>query len=295
MSGPKAWVIWSIHGKKRCGSRSPARSEMLVIDGIVDMVVMMMVMVVVMVMIVVVIVMVVVVSLEEIRVEGEDAVEIEGTAVEDLVDRNGAALGPVDHRMRVDRADAPLDFGELVRRDEVGLVEEDHVGEADLLLGLGRVTEALDQVLGVGDRDHRVELRPRLHLVVHEEGLGDRRRVGEAGGLDEDAIEPAGTLHQPLDDADQVAAHRAADAAIVHFVDLLVGFDDEVVVDADLAEFVDHHGIALAVVLREDAIEERGLAGAEIAGEHRDGDLGGCHGNSAAARPPISAWEWRRI
>ena len=85
-------------------------------------------------------------------------------------------------------------------------------------------------------------------------------------------VEPALALHQALDDADQVAAHRAADAAVVHLVDLLVGLDDEVVVDADLAELVDDDGVALAVVLGEDAVEERGLAGAEIAGEHGDGD-----------------------
>jgi hypothetical protein len=54
-------------------------------------------------------------------------------------------------------------------------------------------------------------------------------------------------------------------------------FDDEVVVDADLAELVDDDGVALAVVLREDAVEQRGLAGAEIAGEHGDGDLGCTH------------------
>ena len=165
-----------------------------------------------------------------------------------------------------------------VGRDEVGLVEEDDVGEADLLLRLGRVGEAERQVLGVGDGDHRVELGLGLDLVVHEEGLGDGRGVGEAGGLDQDAVEAARPLHQALDDADQVAAHRAADAAVVHLVDLLVGFDDEVVVDADLAELVDHDGVALAVVLAEDAVEERRLAGAEIAGEHRDGDLRFRHG-----------------
>ena len=85
-------------------------------------------------------------------------------------------------------------------------------------------------------------------------------------------IEAAGAAHQAFDDADQVAAHGAADAAIVHLVDFFVGFDDQVVVDADLAELVDDDGIFLAVVLGEDAVEQRRLAGAEIAGEHGDGN-----------------------
>jgi hypothetical protein len=55
-------------------------------------------------------------------------------------------------------------------------------------------------------------------------------------------------------------------------------FDHEVVVDADLAELVDDHGVALAVRLGEDAVEERGLAGTEIAGEDGDGDLVGHRG-----------------
>src|SRR5207247_5323927 len=51
--------------------------------------------------------------------------------------------------------------------------------------------------------------------------------------------------------------------------------DDEIVVDADLAEFVDDDGVLLPVRLRQDTVEQRGLAGAEIAGEHGDGDLVG--------------------
>ena len=170
-----------------------------------------------------------------------------------------------------------LDRGKLVGADQIGLVEQDHVGEADLLLRLRAVGQALGQVLGIGDGHHRVELGPGAHVVVHEEGLRHRHRVGEPRGLDQDAVEAARPLHQPLDHADQVAAHRAADAAVVHLEDLLVAFDDEVVVDADLAELVDDDGVFLAVVLGEDAVQERRLAGAEIAGEHRDGDLGFGH------------------
>ena len=69
--------------------------------------------------------------------------------------------------------------------------------------------------------------------------------------------------------------HGAADAAVVHLEYFFVGADDEIVVDADLAEFVDDDGVLLPVRLRQNAVEQRGLAGAEIAGEHGDGDLVG--------------------
>ncbi len=172
----------------------------------------------------------------------------------------------------VDGAHGLLDLRELFRRDEIGLVEQHDVGEGDLVLGLAAVLQAQRQVLGIDEGDDRVEFGLGADVVVHEEGLGDGNRVGEAGGLDDDAVEAAGAAHQALDDADQVAAHRAADAAVVHLVDFFVGLDDEVVVDADLAELVDDDGIFLAVVLGEDAVQQRRLAGAEIAGEHGDGD-----------------------
>ena len=114
--------------------------------------------------------------------------------------------------------------------------------------------------------------------LVHEEGLRHRRGVGEAGGFDDDGVELAFSSHEPVDDAHQVAAHGAADAAVVHLEDFLVGVDHQLVVDADLAEFVDDDGVFLAVRLGQDAVEQRGLAGAEIAGEHGDGDFGGGSG-----------------
>ena len=58
-------------------------------------------------------------------------------------------------------------------------------------------------------------------------------------------------------------------AEVAHLIGL-VNTDNQVVVDADFAELVDDHGIFLAVRLGQDAIEQSGLAGAEIAGEHRD-------------------------
>src|SRR5207247_1725462 len=84
-----------------------------------------------------------------------------------------------------------------------------------------------------------------------------RRRRRERGGLDDDGVELALPFHQAAEDAHEIAAHGAADAAVVHLEHFFIGADDEVVVDADLAELVDDHGITLAVILRQDAIEQR--------------------------------------
>src|SRR5262249_36263366 len=82
---------------------------------------------------------------------------------------------------------------------------------------------------------------------------------------------------QAADDAAALAARGAADAVFVQTDHFLLGADDELVVDADLAELVDDDGVLLPVRLGQDAIEQRGLAGAEIAGEHRDGNFFGHH------------------
>ena len=207
-------------------------------------------------------------GVEEFRLDLEDAVQIERTALQHVRKLDLAALGAMQLCVRIDAADARLDFGQLRLGDEVGLVQHDDVGKGDLVLGLGRVLEAVAQPFGVSHRHDRIESRVLLHVLVDEKSLRHRRRVGQPRGLDDDGVELALALHQAVENANEVAAHGAADAAIVHLEHFLVGADDEVVVDADLAEFVDDDGVFLAVVFRQDAVEQRGLAGAEIARQH---------------------------
>ena len=215
------------------------------------------------------------VGVQKLRLDIEDAVEIEGVAAQNLIERDLRPLGAMQLGVGIDAADAGLDLAQLGIGDQIGLVEQDHVGKGDLVLGLGRILETVLEPFGVGHRDHRVEPGLAADILVDEEGLRHRRGVGEARGLDDDGVELALAPHQPIDDADQVAAHGAADAAVVHLEHFFVGADDQLVVDADLAELVDDHGVFLAVRLGQDAVEQRGLAGAEIAGEHGDGDFFG--------------------
>ena len=135
-------------------------------------------------------------------------------------------------------------------------------------LASGASLEPVAQPFGIGYGYHRIEPRVLLHVLVDKERLRHRRRIGKARGLDDDGVEFAFSFHQSFEDAHQIAAHGAADAAVIHFEDFFVGADDQIIVDADLAEFVDDHGVFLAVVLRQDAVEQRGFAGAEIARQH---------------------------
>ncbi len=236
--------------------------------------------------------------LEEVRIVFQRALQVEGTLVQHAGKIDAGAFGLVDAGGGVDGAHDVFDAGKLFLGDEVALVDDDDIGKGDLVFGFAAVLQAQRQVLGIDQCDDGIELGLGADIVIHEEGLGNGDRIGKAGGFDNDAIETARTAHQAFHDADEVTAHRAADAAIVHLVDFLVGFHDQVVVDADFAELVDDDRIFLAVVLGQDAIEQGGLAGTQIAGQHGDGNglcssSGVCFGHCFGHGKPRYAAECR--
>ena len=146
-------------------------------------------------------------------------------------------------------------------------------------LGLG--------VHGIHDRDDRIERVIRRDVVVDEKRLRDRCRIGQPGGLDDDAVEGLGpglsALPQLAEDAHQVAANGAADAAVVHLDDLFVRVGDkQLVVDPRLAELVLDDGDALVVALAQNTVEQGRFSGTQKAGQDR-------HRNLATQRD-----EWRR-
>ncbi|MCY1550091.1 hypothetical protein D9M68_863100 [compost metagenome] len=137
------------------------------------------------------------------------------------------------------------------------------------------------RMLGVDQRDDRIQQVGLADLFIDEEGLSHGRGVGQPGGLDDHAVEARAavlaTRRQLAEDAHQIAAHGAADAAVVHLDDLLALFlHQQFVVDAGFAELVFDHCNLVAVLLLQDAVQQRGLAAAEEAGE--DGDGNEAHG-----------------
>src|SRR5579864_6649090 len=215
-----------------------------VMMGMMVVVVVVMIMAVLVIMVVIMAMrMTVAVAFQKRRLDVEDAVEIEGVAVQNFVERNLGTLRLVQAGIGIDAADTRLDVAQLFGRDQIGLVDEDDVGKGDLVLGLGGVLEPVVEPLGIGDGDHGVELGAPPDVLIDEEGLRHRRRIGQPRGLDDDGVELARAPHEGVEDAHQVAEQDAADAAVVHLEHFLVGADHEVVVDADLAEFVDDDGV----------------------------------------------------
>jgi hypothetical protein len=111
---------------------------------------------------------------------------------------------------------------------------------------------------------------------VRHRGLQHRSRVGEAGGLqdhpakhDSSIVEIAQQRFQRLD---QIAAQRAAETTALQQHDVVADRFDQEMIEPGLAELVDDHGGLGQRRVVDQAVEQRGLAGAEKAGQHGEGN-----------------------
>ena len=205
--------------------------------------------------------------LEEGGTTLEHLVQVEGTEVEYRVDGDIRLLAAHDSRHSVHVSKPSFETVERLAVDEVRLVQNEDVRERDLLGALVASPQLLLDVGCIDERDDPVKRELRANLVVHEEGLSDRTGIGEPCGLHQHIVELVAALHEVAEHANQVSAHRAADAAVRHLEDLFVSVDDERLIDADLSVLVLDHGNALAVLLTQDPVEQGRLARAEEAGE----------------------------
>ena len=167
---------------------------------------------------------------------------------------------------------------EFLGRREVGLVEDDEIGKGYLLAGLGGAFELPGHMSGVNDSDHALEHELGTDARVGVEAFRHRRRLCEAGCLDDDGVELRAKLGKLKETAQQVPANRAADAAVVHLNHFLIGRDQKVMIDADFTKFVDDDGDAAPVVRCQQPIQERCFPGAQKSGD--DNDRSFLRGNS---------------
>ena len=215
-------------------------------------------------------VVVMVTGLEEMRIHFHGAIEVEATDIHDLGDVDVRPGRAVDDGKRVHVADPIFKANKIGLAHKIAFIEKEDVRKSDLLGGFVILVDVLQDVLRIHEGHHAVDVEFFLDLLVHEERLHDWTWVGEAGGLDEDVVKFILPLHEVAEDANEVAANRAADAPVVHFKKLLVGIDDQLVVDAHLTEFILDDGNFEPVLLSENAVQQRGFSSPEEAGENRD-------------------------
>ena len=202
------------------------------------------------------------------RVHLERAREVESLDVEHLRDVGPTWSSAGSARTRAPQPPRRAREARLVL-DEVALVEDEPVGERDLLdrlvldaLGLLLVEVLLD-VLGVDQRDDAVEPR-KLSCTLSSTKKVCATGAGSAMPV-VSMMMPSSLACRRLDRAwracehdDEVLAHRAADAPVHHLDDLLRlvllhVLLEQRVVDADLAEFILNDGHSSSCVARQSA------------------------------------------
>ena len=218
-------------------------------------------------------------DLQEIRIDIELGIEVETPQIEHL---GQAHLSKVHHLVRcagIHVLEPVLQRVQCRSVHQIRLADENLVGKTHLPARFLAVVELGGRMLGIHQGEDGVQEVGLGNLVVHEKGLRHRSGIGQAGRLDDHPVEHqlalATLLGQLLQGGTQILADGAADAAIAHLDDLLLGVrHQDVVVDVLLTELVFDHGNLQAMGLGQHALEQRGLARAQKAGEDGDRDEG---------------------
>src|SRR5205807_1257181 len=106
--------------------------------------------------------------------------------------------------------------------------------------------------------------------LQHGCGIGEPRRLQNDAAKDRAAV--VEVAQQLFERVDEVAAQGAAQATALQQYDAVADRFDQQMVEADFAEFVDDHRGFGERRVAEQAVEQGGLASAEEAGEHRQGN-----------------------
>jgi hypothetical protein len=110
-------------------------------------------------------------------------------------------------------------------------------------------------------------LKLALDSFIDKERLHHRGWIGQAGSLDHEGIELGPVLEELEQAPQQVAANGAADTTVAHFNDFLFRGNQQMMIDANLAEFVDDDRNTTAVLSGQNTIQEGCFACAEKPGQ----------------------------
>ena len=124
--------------------------------------------------------------------------------------------------------------------------EQQAVGHRCLLQRLGVCADLRQSVRGRNGRHHPIATKALGDKRVFVDAENNRGRIGQTGGFDDHAGErrnfaPQAAHEQIFQRPQQIAAHRAANAAGAEQNQCVVDLLDQQVVDADFTELVDQH------------------------------------------------------
>ena len=185
-----------------------------------------------------------------------------------------AVTGAQDAGVGFDLLEMALQGREPLLADQIALVQQQDVAVHHLGPGHFALVNRVTEVFSIDQGDDRIK-PGGIAQVTSEEGHGHRQGIGQAGGFDHQVVHRLGPLQDPIHRFEQLAIDRAANTAVAQLHHVFAGGDDQVVVDADFAEFIHQYGGFKPLLVTEDVVQQGGFAGPQKAGDdrHRQGAL----------------------
>jgi hypothetical protein len=182
--------------------------------------------------------------------------------------------------------DPPFHRRCTVDTGQVDLVQDDEVGESDLLeLQLDQIGVVIaEDLVRVDDAGDAVE-SDSVAIRRVDEGHVDARRVGDPARFQDDVLDRLVAVDQRRDRLDEIVADLTAHTPVRQRHHPVLDIDDEFGVDVDRPEVVHEDPDREPVITGEDVIDQRRLPGPEEAGQDRQRDR-----QSLCSRASIKAW-----
>ena len=138
-------------------------------------------------------------------------------------------------------------------------------------------------MLGIHQRQNRIKQKALGNFIVHEKRLRYRPRIGQASGFNYHPVKVqlplALLLCQSLKRGAQIFANGAANTAIAHLNNLLIGIRHQnVAVNILLTKLIFNDGNFLSVSFRQHALKQGGFTGTQKPSQ--DGCRNQSHGNT---------------
>jgi hypothetical protein len=158
--------------------------------------------------------------------------------------------------------------------DQIGFGDQQPVCQRHLFHRLILTIELMNCVDRIDCRHDGIEPQEMRDQWIVQQELHDRGRICQTRGLDENTakrrnLATIASHQQCAQRLLEVAADCAANTTAREYSHLAIDALDEEMIKTDFAVFVDDDGAVLHVVVAQQAIEQRGLAAAEKAGDQR--------------------------
>ena len=209
-------------------------------------------------------------------------------SIKDLVKLHIAVVALIDLGLRLDSFDDGFKMLQIIGRDHISLIEQDNVTELNLLddetlevvlahvrflQGIAKAeliahAERIDNSHdGIKTRHSVLHDLLRDHLRISRDGLGDRCRLADTRGLNDDIVELL-LIDDIVELLHEIHLQRAADATVLKSYERVIPLTDDTAVlderrvDVHLADIIDDNGKLNAFLILQYAIQKRGLAAA---------------------------------